>query len=394
MCEGLFRGSLLKSVAEAKYGIGPSVEMVLENALKKQKNENKRKYFICLISAFLLILFVCGRVFPQRSSNRVRPWEIDESDLPGQRVPLPNSEMRLRDIPYRIVYESYRETGNGSSWEICMIDSDGSNFVNLTNTPDIDEFYPHASLDGTKICFEAVEGDTWENKNRKIYVMNIDGRALSKIADNAYQPCWNNDGKRIAYLKGEYSRYSDNSWSNRGVEIYDLRTKKTKRHPNEELAMLFNLCWSPDGNWFTATSRARRWGGSNIAFRADDTTRKPLNIHGCRPDISPDGRQLAWGRSDHVLMIGSLDLSSPQNNVTEQKPVIACQRDYKIYHADWSPDGKYLAFSYGPSGGNQAVGRKAYGWNICVCDLATGEWVQITSDGNHNKEPDWVPVRK
>ncbi len=33
----------------------------------------------------------------------------------------------------------------------------------------------------------------------------------------------------------------------------------------------------------------------------------------------------------------------------------------------------------------------AEGWNICVADL-NGNWVQITSDGNHNKEPDWVPI--
>jgi len=26
-----------------------------------------------------------------------------------------------------------------------------------------------------------------------------------------------------------------------------------------------------------------------------------------------------------------------------------------------------------------------------VSDM-TGKWVQITTDGNHNKEPDWVPI--
>ena len=36
-------------------------------------------------------------------------------------------------------------------------------------------------------------------------------------------------------------------------------------------------------------------------------------------------------------------------------------------------------------------GGEAPGWNICIGDL-TGKWVQITSDGNHNKEPDWVPL--
>jgi hypothetical protein len=23
----------------------------------------------------------------------------------------------------------------------------------------------------------------------------------------------------------------------------------------------------------------------------------------------------------------------------------------------------------------------------------TGKWVQVTTDGNQNKEPDWVPIR-
>ena len=31
------------------------------------------------------------------------------------------------------------------------------------------------------------------------------------------------------------------------------------------------------------------------------------------------------------------------------------------------------------------------GWDICVSDLS-GNWVKITRNGNHNKEPDWVPI--
>jgi hypothetical protein len=40
------------------------------------------------------------------------------------------------------------------------------------------------------------------------------------------------------------------------------------------------------------------------------------------------------------------------------------------------------------------VGGKAPGWNICLSDLTTGKWVEITTDGKHNKEPDWVPIAK
>ena len=77
----------------------------------------------------------------------------------------------------------------------------------------------------------------------------------------------------------------------------------------------------------------------------------------------------------------------------DQKPVVAVYRQEGVYHVDWSPDGRYLAFSYGPSRGGQAVGQRADGWNISILDVDSGKWVQVTSDGNHNKEPDWVTAR-
>ena len=92
--------------------------------------------------------------------------------------------------------------------------------------------------------------------------------------------------------------------------------------------------------------------------------------------------------------MGRLDFDSPQSNVTEHKIVVACERTYKIYHVDWSPDGKYLTFSYWPNDGDEAVSFPAPGANICICDLSTRKWTQITTDGKHNKEPDWVPVQE
>ncbi|KPK76587.1 MAG: hypothetical protein AMJ79_06200 [Phycisphaerae bacterium SM23_30] len=305
-------------------------------------------------------------------------------------TPAPRSEINLNEISYKIAYETYRPTNGKNNWEIYLINADGSNPVNLTNTPEINEFYPHASPDGTKICFVADEGTDRRNRSRNVYYINIDGSRRTLVAQNGRQPCWSPDGKSLAYLKGEYSRYSSDAASNRGLYIYNLETKKHRQHPNQRLSHLFNLCWSSDGKWFTATSRG--WGSGNIAIGIDGTGDKSLGIRGCRPDISPDGQKLSWGRTDYDLQIGNLDLSS-RRPVTNEKTVVSCQRGYKVYHVDWSPDGKYLTFSYGPSRGSQAVGSRAAGWNICVYDIAADKWVQVTTDGNHNKEPDWVPVK-
>ena len=56
----------------------------------------------------------------------------------------------LSRIPYKIVYETRRTTEGRRNWELFMMNADGSNPVNLTNTPNIDEMYPHVSPDGTR----------------------------------------------------------------------------------------------------------------------------------------------------------------------------------------------------------------------------------------------------
>src|SRR5882757_5656929 len=57
----------------------------------------------------------------------------------------------LKSYRHKLVYETNRD-GN---WELYLCNADGSNPVNLTHTPDIDELYPKPSSDGTKICYVA-----------------------------------------------------------------------------------------------------------------------------------------------------------------------------------------------------------------------------------------------
>ncbi len=302
-------------------------------------------------------------------------------------APVPQSELNLDEIPYQIVFESYRETDGKENNEICLIDADGSGFVNLTNTPEIDEIYPHASPDGRRICFEAVVGEDKENRSQNVYTMNIDGTGRVKIAENAYWPCWSGDGRYIAYLPGEHPRYNPSRRANKGLEIYDLETGEKKRYPNEKIIHLDRPCWSPDGKWIVAGQ------GTLKAFSVNDNTIFRLFTIGCTPDISPDGKRIAWNNSDFHMNMGALDLDSPESNVTDHRVIVACEPPYGVYHADWSPDGNYLTFSYWPNDGDEAVSFPAPGSNICICDLRTGKWTQITTDGKHNKEPDWVSVQ-
>jgi Tol biopolymer transport system component len=311
-----------------------------------------------------------------------------------KKMPNAREEMDLGEIPYKIIYETYRDTDGRPNWELFQMNADGSNQVNLTQTPDLDEMYPHASPDGTKISFVVDEG-TRRDKVRSVYYMNIDGTGRVKVADNARQPCWSPDGKSIAYLRGEYERYSTREYATSDLVIYDLQSGQHKSHPNTSLHHIYAICWSPDGNWFfAAVHGGMEFSDTILAFDADGTRifdMEKWGVRGCRPDLSLDGKRMAWGETDWDLCVGDIDLSGPEPRVYNVNKIVQCLHSAKIYHVDFSPDGKYIAFSFGPSSGGQQVGGRARGWNICVTDL-TGKWVKITTDGNHNKEPDWVPI--
>jgi Tol biopolymer transport system component len=311
-----------------------------------------------------------------------------------RKVPSPRNELNLKEIPFKLVHETYRKTDGKNNWELCLMNADGSNSVNLTNTPDMDEMYPHSSPDGTKICFVADEG-TGRRKVRNVFYMNIDGTGRVKIAENARQPCWSPDGKAIAYLRGEYERYSTREYATSELLIYDLQTRKHKVHPNKTLKHIYAICWSPDGKWFVgAVHGGMGYSDTILTFEADGTRIFDLarwRVKGCRPDFNLDGTKMVWGETDWNLCLANVNLTSSVPRVTNIRDVVNCQRKSKVYHVDISPDSKYIAFSYGPFKGGQQVAGKARGWNICVSDMS-GKWVKITTNGSHNKEPDWVPI--
>jgi Tol biopolymer transport system component len=309
-------------------------------------------------------------------------------------APLPKESMNLQAIPFKIVYCTYCQTKGKENWELYTINADGTGQVNLTNTPDVDEMYPHVSADGTKICFVTDEG-RGDNKVRHVYYMNIDGSKRVHVAAHARDPCWCFDGKSIAYLNDEYKRFSSREYATLGLSFYHLEKNWRSDHPNSKLEHLYAICWSPDSRWFVAAVEGGMgYSDTIIAFEAFGTKVFDLakwGVKGCRPDFNIDGTRMVWGETDWNLCTGEIDLKSPEPKVTNVRDLLRCAQKYKVYHVDISPDSKYIAFSYGPWAGGQQVGGMAEGWNLCVGDL-NGNWVQITSDGNHNKEPDWVPI--
>jgi len=318
----------------------------------------------------------------------------DESRTQPVTSPMSRDTMRLQDIPFKIIHETYRKTNGKENWELYVMKADGSEPINLTNTPDVDEMYPHVSPDGKKVCFVTDEGDG-RDRVRHVYYMNIDGTNRSHVAEHAREPCWCFDGKSIAYLKDEFQRFSTREYATDGLVFYHLERDWESPHPNNELHHLYAICWSPDAKWFVAAVQGGMgYSDTIICFEAFGKRVFDLakwGVKGCRPDLSSDGARMVWGETDWNLRTGDIDLKGAEPKVTNVRDILRCAQKYKVYHVDLSPDSRYITFSYGPSTGGQQVGGMAEGWNICVGDLS-GNWVQITNDGLHNKEPDWIPI--
>ena len=316
-----------------------------------------------------------------------------------RRGPSEDLRSELKSYPHKVVFETNRD-GN---WELYLVNADGSSPVNLTRTPDIGELYPKPSPDGRKIAFVADLG-TGSDLVRNVYVMNSDGTGRVKVADNAREPCWSPDGKSIAYMKGEYNKYTVSDFATRGLFIYDLASGQTRQHPNPKLEHLYTLNWAPGGKWFVSTVHGGMgFSHAILAIEADGNRVFDLHLGGCRPNVRFDGKKVAWGHGDFCAGVAELDLTGPTPRATNIVDVVESKDPVETYHVTWSPDGKYLTFTSGPKKSSKSLkpglpefpGVEAPGWNVCVADASQrNRWVPITTDGKSNKQPSWVVVKE
>lgn len=326
---------------------------------------------------------------------------------PAADGPAPLRE-RLSSLPFKIAYESYVN----DNWEIFVMSADGSQPVNLTDTPKEQEHYPQVSPDGTKICFSVDQGEG-RDAIRSLYVMDVDGKHRKKLVENAREPFWSPDGKVIGFLPQEYPKFNVMDYYTKGMSFYDLTTGQIEPHPNStNIYHLYNPCFAPNGKWIVSTVHAGMgFDHAILAIERHGTNIVNLKIPGCRPCLSPDGKQLAWGSGDHDIAVAPIDLEAAQPTMGTWRLRIEDHTN-ETYHVDWSPDNRYLTLSRGPaskgdptkSGTFQAaceiVGVYAPGWNLCavsaeldgVVDLNHAPdtaFVMLTTNGFSNKESTW-----
>jgi len=355
----------------------------------------RRNSFSAIRSSLLAGLLIAAPFFTVRSANAEAFRE------------------RLKMSGFKIAYECYVD----SNWEIFEVGANGSAPVNLTQTPGENEHYPQISPDGTTICFSADKGEG-RDAVRSLWVMDINGKNRKELADHAREPFWSPDGTRIGFLPQEFPKFNVIDFSTKGMSYLDLATGRIEPHVNTaNLHHLYNPCWAKNGQWIVSTVHAgMEFSHAILAIEAHGTNVINLNIPGCRPCLSPDGKQIAWGAGDHEIAVAPISLESGQPSVGKRRLRIKDERN-KIYHVDWSPDSQFLSLSRGPDGEGdltkpgtfqaacEIVGVHAGGWNLCAVpgdregtldlnDPAEKDFCMLTNDGHSNKEPAWFLPRR
>jgi Tol biopolymer transport system component len=229
----------------------------------------------------------------------------------------------------------------GGSWQLYTVDSDGSNFTQITNmeATDWEAWTPHFSPDGKQIAFSyGVNGAV------DIYVVGSDGTGLTQITNDgvSWFPNWSADGKQLVFAKTNI------------VYIFGINVVTTMRSDGHgKQHSLSSPVWdslpaafTPDGKQIAFYTQQGGLVAAAWTMNADGSDKRritPAGLEGVPTDISPNG--------ERVLLMNHVNTDLPNNSLfsvrTNGTDLVRLTNPGKT-NADvfgaYSPDGKQIVF--------------------------------------------------
>lgn len=274
----------------------------------------------------------------------------------------------------RIVFASDRD---GGSYDIFVMNPDGTGADNLTETPGND-LAPAWSPDGTKIAFESNRDGTLA-----VWTMNADGTDQRRLKPglSGYQPAWSPDGKKLAFTSARDGTDDILVMNADGTgEAVNVTSSSgcCERYPS----------FSPDGTKLAFTST--RDGNDEIYVGNADGSGTPVNLTNNPfggqntgidqdPQWSPDGRRLlftSWRTTAQEYEIFTInDNGTGLFNVSQAAGFDA--------NGSWSVDGQRIVFSSEREEGDPSLPE------IYVANADGSNPKPLTDNDVQDIHPDW-----
>ena len=267
---------------------------------------------VCLFLASVGLVQAAAPRIAFMSTRNAANGEIFLMNPDGKRVRQLTRHLQYDSAPAwspdgkKITFASFRDLHKPKGIifaEIYVMNPDGTNPINLTQSPERADFSSSWSPDGRQIAFTSDEGfkQRGGGSRRNIWVMDADGgnpRNLTNHGAKDLSPDWSPDGMQIAFESNRDGDWEFDFWK-APSDIYIMTLDGANlinltNHPAAD----GSPAWSPDGNQIAFQSN--RDGDDNweiYVMNADGTN--PINLtnhpaEDTQPDWSPDGLQIVF----------------------------------------------------------------------------------------------------
>jgi Tol biopolymer transport system component len=305
----------------------------------------------------------------------------------------------------RIAFQSRRDPGSNQpspqdTIDLVVMDPDGGHRAVIWTKPAMTTVYDPNYIDWSRVAWSpdsrSIAFTGRVNGTDRIFIAHADGSSTVGIGDPGFEsqdPAWSPDGTRIAFRGGRFDK--ERSLYVMNVDGSGLRPLIPPTDgPIGNTYSYWHAAWSPDGTTIAFTKETEQFGQQVWLFDLASGTERlvPDCPRYCDyPTWSPDGRQLAYYVND-VLERWSKGHFAIVNADGSSDPVVLAP---EIAGAPvWSPDGRKLI-------GFVLDDMKDVNKTVKVIDIATGTATIVPpradrapDDDDINGIPSWQRLAK